>query len=151
MALLTFQIAALTDAVTGTTDPTREYNLDALQGTPDPATPQIQSIDRLGVDFHGIRKLGRTGAPFQMTSAEYVETLVAATEQLARYHELKGDAIGVKITHKDLEYYPADVLDVRFARAPYRVSNVSGSLVSDPTACLRCVWTFRLRNAEPDV
>lgn len=151
MPLLTFKIEALTDITTGTTDPLREYSFDALSGNPIPASSVIQDLDRAGVDYHGIRKLGRMGPPFFMISTEYTETLAAATDQLARYHELKGDALGVKITHKDLEYYPADVLAVDFAVAPYRVANVSGSLVANPTACLKCQWVFRLRNAEPSV
>lgn len=149
MPLLTFKIEALTDAVTGTTDPLREYSFDALSGKPIPARYRIQDLERVGVDFHGVRKLGRTGPQFRMVSTEYTETLAAATEQLARYQQLMGDSVGVKITHKDLEYFPADVLLVDFDSAPYPVANVSGSLVANPTACLKCAWVFRLRNAEP--
>lgn len=151
MPLLTFQIAALSNAAEGITDPTREYNLDALQGTPIPASPQIQDIDRPGTDYHGLRVLGRTGPPFQMLSVEYTETLAAASEQLARYHLLKGDSVGVKITHRGLEYYPADVVSVDWVEPPYEVANVAGSLTPNPGACLRCQWVLRLRNAVPEL
>lgn len=154
MPLLTFQIAALTNAVTGATDAQRTYDFQDLQGTPLPATEQVQVINRPGVDYHGLRKLGKRGPPFRMRSIEYIEfdtnvatTLANASQQLADYKALIGDTLGVKATQRDLDYFPCDVLTVEYEAPPARVASVAGSLVNDAAVRLACVWTLVMRQA----
>lgn len=155
MPTLNYQIAALdNDPSPGDTDATKEYDFQDLQGEPRRATEQIQAIERLGVDYHGIRKTGIRAAPFTLRSIEYITfdtdlatTIGNAWDQLALYEALKGHALGVKVTQRSREHYPCDVLEVVEQQSPYAIGAAAGSLVANPAVQLNCIWTLRMRQA----
>lgn len=147
MALLTFEIAALTNATTGATDAGKTYQFQHLLGTIQNARERVRAIERPGVDYHGIRTEGKVGPEFVLVSIEYGNTLAYLDGRLGEYQDLQGHSLGVKITQFSAGIFPADVLEARLAKFPQQLRNAAGSLVANPLWEMRAIWRLRLRQA----
>lgn len=124
------------------------YTFDAIPKGPPQNRPvqEVRIAAREGVDGVMLVATGKRGKPFQLVTRRYVNPAsVNPFALLAAYQSCIGIDYGVAVTHRDLLYWPCDVVAVEFAADQPAVHSWSKAPVSgylSPSNEVLCVWTM---------
>jgi hypothetical protein len=117
------------------------YQFEYIRGSLQPRSEELEVFTRPGKDDTTIRLTGVRGRPVQIQTMHYVADFQAAKDALSAYAQLKDgsqyEIVQHSISHGD--YRILDVVQVS-ARA---VTNVNGSLLTNPTVEQVCMWTVQ--------
>lgn len=117
------------------------YQFEYIRGSLQPRSEELEVFTRPGLDDTTIRLTGVRGRPVQIQTMHYVADFTAAKNALSAYVQLK-DGASYEIVQHSISmgnYRILDVVEV-YARA---VTNVTGSLITNPTVEQVCLWTVQ--------
>lgn len=123
-----------------------DFQFLEIQGPPYLRQEQVELIERDGVDGSGVRKLGKRGKPFQVTTINYVESYDVAKSKMAEYKDSVADD-PVELIRQGTSEGTFTVLGV-VERERYAIFNALGGIQEDEQnpvnheCCHVVVWTL---------